>query len=200
VGQEHICANCQALLRIEATGAVCVQEQIQAQLPTPAATPSGSLPGEEIAGDLRAADHGPPELLDQIENVLWRMLSGVFRFTFVVLPRSIGWGLGRIWPTLVKLGRILGLLLCWLAVVCLPTILCVVYEPGMLWLVASLVWGAVALVGSVWGVQWVFRAWWVKGSFERAMRKLFNGNMADQGATADRPHDDGPRSSEATPA
>ncbi len=188
VGQDHSCANCQALLRIEATRAVCVHEQIQAQLPTPAATQVGPQPVEETSGDLRHTDNVPPELLDRIENVLWRMLTGVFRFAFIVLPQSIRWELGRISPTLLKLARVMGLLLCWLAVVSLPTVLCVVYQPGTLWLLASLVWSAVAIAGSAWGVQWVFKTWLVKGTFNRAMQTIFKRNMAEPGA-ADRPHD-----------
>jgi hypothetical protein len=186
VGQEQTCANCRALLRVEASGVVCLQEAIQAQLPAPAANPVDPASGKEMPDDLRHTDKAPPDLLDQIENVLWRMLTGVFRFTFLVLPQWIRRELRRISPTLIKLARVAGLLLCWLAVVWLPLVLCVVCKPGALWLLASVTWSVVALAGSAWGVQWAFKRWLIKGTFKRTIQGMFKGNKAEPIAAADR--------------
>jgi hypothetical protein len=161
LGREEQCANCHALLRIEASQAVCVAEQIQAEPPAPAGAPTSPPP--------------PPEdLLDHIERLLRHMLAGTFRFAFVVLPRWVSQEVGRLSPTLIKLARIVGLLACWLAVVGLPTALCVVYDPGTAWLVAALAWGVLALAGSAWGLGWVVkvRGGWI-GRRDEGLQGIF---------------------------
>jgi hypothetical protein len=170
VGREEKCPNCEVLLRIEASQAVCVTEQIQAQPPAPADTPAGQpLYPDESPSATRHTDRVPPEdRLDHIERMLRHMLTGVFRFAFVVLPHWISQEVGRLSPTIIKVARIVGLLVCWLAVVGLPTVLCVVYEPGTPWLLASFAWSVIALAGSAWGLGWVFklRGGWIKARNE----------------------------------
>jgi tetratricopeptide (TPR) repeat protein len=107
-------------------------------------------------------------LLDQLEDLLSRMIRGVFRFTFVRLPREVYEAVIRWFPTAVKLLKVLGLLAAWLLLTFGPVAwvlgngawvspdvgppLAWYYAHRTPWDVALCLWSAVAIIGSVWGV------------------------------------------------
>lgn len=128
--------------------------------------------GEEAATSSQAIDGG---VLELIEDVLVKMIVGLFRFISVKVPTEIYRAVVRWFPTLVRVGKIGALLAFWLIAAlgpCLVTLQFagVLFEgwtqlvapnlylshPGI-WQAVACIYTALALSGSVWGVLYVRR-------------------------------------------
>lgn len=90
--------------------------------------------------------------LAAIEDELWTMTSGVFRFTFKRLPE---WAyrtlLDTVSPAAVRLIRVVAVLCLWLAVLFVPAI-CLGKLGGAFWGTCGVLgWLALFIAGSAWG-------------------------------------------------
>jgi hypothetical protein len=94
--------------------------------------------------------------LKELEDTLWRMINGVYRFIFMRLPELVvRMLLETIGPVAVQLIRVIVVLSLWLAVVSVPAIVAASLG-GWGGLVAG-AWVALALTGSVWGRAYLVR-------------------------------------------
>jgi len=109
-------------------------------------------------------------VLAWLEDLLIKMIVGVFRFICVKLPSEFYRALVRWFPTLVRLGKVLSLLTIWLVVTFGPLALSMNTDPPDLvssvstepsrpefWKWCAVSYTAVALCGSVWGAMYVRR-------------------------------------------
>lgn len=96
--------------------------------------------------------------LAEVEELLWRMIYGVFRFTFQRLPEWVYHTLlDTVGPAAVRLTRVLAVLCLWLAVLFVPAI-CLGKLGGPFWGTCGvLAWLALAITGSVWGRAYLVR-------------------------------------------
>jgi hypothetical protein len=111
----------------------------------------------------------PTGVLDWIENLLSRMVRGIFKFTFGVLPPKLWRFFRDTFPWLERIVRLGFLFLFWVFLVCWPLVLVFVmpkrwpeitrHQPfrfieafESLCAFAAYLWVAVALLGSAWGI------------------------------------------------
>lgn len=114
-------------------------------------------------------------LLEIVEDLLIKMIAGLFRFIFVKVPTELYRAVLRWFPTLVQMLRIGGLLMFWLAAALGPCVVMLQFSgrafenwpripvPSM-YEMHSEIWQAVvgsytvlALTGSLWGVLYLRR-------------------------------------------
>jgi protein-S-isoprenylcysteine O-methyltransferase Ste14 len=90
--------------------------------------------------------------LADIESMLWRMVRGVFHFTFLRLPEWVYRTLlDVIGPAAIRLVRVIVVFCLWLAVVFGPVALTLKFEPPLWVRVIAAVWLVLAIAGSIWG-------------------------------------------------
>lgn len=129
--------------------------------------------GAEAATSSQAVDGGVLELM---EDVLVKMIVGLFRFISVKVPTDIYRAVVRWFPTLVRIGKIGALLAFWLMAALGPCLVTLQFagalfesrpqllpapnlylsHPGI-WQAVVCIYTALALSGSVWGVLYVRR-------------------------------------------
>ena len=127
----------------------------------------------EATAPARAVDGG---VLELIEDVLVKMIVGLFRFISVKVPTEIYRAVVRWFPTLMRIGKIVALLAFWLTAALGPCLVTLqfagalfesrpqllpapslyLFHPGI-WQVVVGIYTALALSGSVWGVLYVRR-------------------------------------------
>jgi len=96
--------------------------------------------------------------LAEVEEVLWRMIRGVFRFTFQRLPEWVYRTLlDTVGPAVVRLIRVLAVLCLWLAILCVPAF-CFGNLGGAFWGTCGVLgWLALFIAGSAWGWAYLVR-------------------------------------------
>ena len=128
-----------------------------------------TISGESLIPEQESADEQTIGWLHEIEIILRKMLVGIFRFIFLILPKMSWHALGVIVPWAQRLIRIVVVLAVWMGSVFWPGI--VVW--GFPWLFPSVqlplfvkehpdlttvgvfVWISLALTGSGWGLVYV---------------------------------------------
>jgi hypothetical protein len=96
------------------------------------------------------------QCLAEVEDLLWRMIRGVYRFTFVRVPEWMYHTLvDTVGPVTIRLMRVLVALCLWLATVFGPSIATFKIVGGFWGGVAALTWLALATSGSIWGASYI---------------------------------------------
>ena len=94
--------------------------------------------------------------LADVEDALWRMTAGVFRFVFHRLPEWIYRTLLEIvGPVVVRAVRVLAVLCLWLAVLLWPAFMAGFLTRSAWGFVAAVTWLSLAASGSVWGLYYL---------------------------------------------
>ena len=87
-----------------------------------------------------------------VEEALWRMIRGVFRFTFHRLPEGIYRALvDTVGPATIRLVRVLVVFCLWLAVVFGPVLVAVTFRLPLWVCAGTAAWLVLAIIGSSWG-------------------------------------------------
>jgi hypothetical protein len=150
----------------------------------------GGTAGAEDASGSEAIKRGPVwRVLDYLEDILVRMIKGIIKFIFFQLPKNIIDLLLKLFPTFIKFIKVSFLLVVWLVIIIGPMVffgyfdrfndLPLIDSSNLVNLLMetmnfeisqrpyTILWLALAAVGSIWGIRYMRRR---KGSL-RAWRR-----------------------------
>ena len=96
--------------------------------------------------------------LIDVEDVLVRMIAGVFRFMVDGLPTWIyHFVVDTLGPVAIRLVRVLGLAFLWLTILFGPLAIGCFFSLPSWWGLGSMAWMALSIGGSVWGLNRIVR-------------------------------------------
>jgi hypothetical protein len=91
--------------------------------------------------------------LVEVEEALWRMIRGVFRFVSEWLPTWLFHVIVKgIWPVCVRLTRVVFVACIWLGIMFTPLTIGFACKLPWWWRFGSTAWLGAAIVGSMWGL------------------------------------------------